>query len=93
MKRYYTNDKRGELVEVDSSLARELVRSGKRRPEDFQIEDLPGEPEQATVPAAPRVETPFTNYGNRVNAQAARLGSKKQKAAAIIDQGSRPLPA
>lgn len=65
MKRYYTNDKRGDLVEVDSILARELVRSGKRKPEDFQIEDLP-----VVTPATPRVETPFTNYGNRMNAQA-----------------------
>lgn len=38
---YYTKDKNGEEVEVDSILAKQLVDSGKRQPSDFTIEDLP----------------------------------------------------
>ena len=39
-KLYYTTDKNGEEVEVDSALASQLVQSGKKKPEDFTIEDL-----------------------------------------------------
>lgn len=40
-KRYFTTSKTGEEVEVDSDLAKQLVDSGKKKPEDFTIEDLP----------------------------------------------------
>jgi hypothetical protein len=39
MKRFYTTSKTGEEVEVDADLARQLVSSGKKRPEDFTIDE------------------------------------------------------
>lgn len=38
-KQFYTYSKTGEWVQVDSSLAKQLVQSGKKRPEDFEIVD------------------------------------------------------
>jgi hypothetical protein len=38
-KRYFTTTKSGEEVEVDQNTAQELVRTGKKTPEDFQIEE------------------------------------------------------
>lgn len=40
-KKYYTLDKTGQEVEVDSALASQLVKSGKKKPEDFTVEELP----------------------------------------------------
>lgn len=38
-RKYFTTSKMGDTVEVDSTLANWLVKSGKKRPEDFEIED------------------------------------------------------
>jgi len=38
-KRFYTTTSSGEEVEVDSSLARQLIDAGKKKPEDFTVED------------------------------------------------------
>ena len=51
MKRYYTTTKTGENVEVPQELARQLVQMGKKKPEDFQVEDEPDEPAPAPVTA------------------------------------------
>lgn len=51
MKRYYTTDKNGDSVEVDQATARELVRIGKKRPEDFEVEDVPD-----AVPQEPKAQ-------------------------------------
>lgn len=37
MKKYYTTSKSGEWVFVDQALAKSLVASGKKKPEDFEI--------------------------------------------------------
>jgi len=53
MKKYYTTDKNGEEVEVDKELAKQLVASGKRKPEDFTIEgEDDKEPESKQSPVA-----------------------------------------
>ena len=69
MKHYYVHDKRGELVEVEQSIARELVHSGKRNVEDFTVEEDGSEPAaEAPKPTLPRVQGPFSGYADKVNA-------------------------
>lgn len=52
MKRYYTTTKTGESVEVPQDLAKQLVKMGKKKPEDFEIEDVPDEPTASAAPVA-----------------------------------------
>lgn len=47
LKKYYTKDKIGQDVEVDRQTAMELIRIGKKRPEDFEIEESSLQPNQA----------------------------------------------
>lgn len=57
MKRYYTTTKTGESVEVPQDLAKQLVKMGKKKPEDFEIEDAPDAPAEPAAPAAPVAPT------------------------------------
>lgn len=55
MKKYYTKNKRGEDVEVSKELALELIKSGKKKYNDFVVEggesDLPLDPLQFETPS------------------------------------------
>lgn len=54
-KRYFTTTKSGEEVEVDQDIARELVALGKKKPEDFEIEETDDIP-IAPTPVDPQQE-------------------------------------
>ncbi len=56
-KRYYTTTKSGEEVEVDEILAKQLVAQGKKKVEDFEIEEYESPSEtQITTPVQSKPE-------------------------------------
>lgn len=76
-KKYYTTAKSGEMVEVDADLARQLVSSGKKKPEDFQIEDV--QPEKTLAESTLGLTKSLLPIPN-VNVQSApALGSSLSK--------------
>ena len=66
MKHYFTINKMGERVEVDYSLAKELVQTGKKKPEDFDII------EDGSNNQAPKLDLAKENQNMNQNIQSAR---------------------
>ena len=48
MKKYYTTDKKGDIVEVDKETALELINMGKKTIDDFEIEEIEDTPKVPT---------------------------------------------
>jgi len=65
-KRYYTTTKSGEEVEVDEILAKQLVAQGKKKVEDFEIEEYES-PSEMRSRAKSEYETDVRNLENQAN--------------------------
>lgn len=92
-KRYYTVDKTGEEVEVDSALASQLVKSGKRKPEDFTIEEEPDAMMQAEGIAATSQPQGYPQNPSMMDMLLPRTKEawSQPRASEIYDESGKPL--
>lgn len=96
MKRYFTTDKTGDSVEVDRETALELIRIGKKKAEDFEVEDNEEQPMQEG-PSKPEQNAPPETIGKRIagaafprTMKAAEEGEEYPIFSGILDAASLP---